>query len=101
MDTTTETTYTVALCDYPELPDRERIAAEVRYGRALERRLGSAEGVAQTLRAVVALAEEGHDEDPSAQTLALRWRLANTAARQLGLQGLGDLPSAYFHVALR
>ena len=100
METTVESVYTVALCDYPGLPDRERVAAEVRYCKALERRLGSADGVAQTLREVAAQADDETGDTDEARTLALRWRLANTAARQLGLQGLGDLPSAYFHVAL-
>ena len=91
-----EPEYTVALCDFPGLPDKERIAAEIRYGKALERRLGSDEGVAGTLRAVEAL-EEGGDPGEG-QALMLRWRLASTAARQAGLQGLGEPAEAYFDV---
>ena len=42
-----ETTYTVTLRDYPEeLPARERIAAETRYAKALEKQLGGPEQVA-------------------------------------------------------
>ncbi len=89
--------YAVVLRDFPDLPDKERMAAEVRYCKALERRIGSPALVAQTLRTVLAHAEDGAESE-EASTLAMRWRLANTAARQVGLQGLGDLPEAYFDV---
>ena len=52
---TIETTYTVALRDYPELPSKERIAAEARYTRVLERKLGGPEVVADALRTVMHL----------------------------------------------
>ena len=50
MDIATDTLYTVALRDFPDLPAKERIAAEVRYCQALERRLGSGTAVADLLR---------------------------------------------------
>lgn len=90
--------YTVALRDFPELPDKERMGAEIRYCKALERRLGSEAGVADALRAVLSLEEEG--DHPEGQALALRWRMANSAARQTGLQGLGEPAEAYFDVRL-
>lgn len=93
-----EPTYTVALRDFPDLPAKERMAAEIRYCKALERRFGSGAGVADALRAVVALQEEG--EHPDGHALDLRWRMANMAARQAGLQGLGEPAEAYFDVRL-
>lgn len=91
-----EPAYTVALCDFHGLPAKERMAAEIRYCQALERRLGSAAVVAHTLRAVMEAEEDALS--PEAQALTMRWRMANTAARQVGLQGLGEPAEAYFHV---
>lgn len=96
MDTETDTHYTVAPCDFPDLPAKERIAAEVRYARALERRLGSHSEVATALLGMLAL-EEG-ELNVESQALVTRWRAANSAARTQGLQGLGDVAEAYFDV---
>ena len=93
-----ENAYTVALRDFADLPDKERMAAEIRYCKALERRFGSGVGVADALRAVLALEDGGQHADGQAQ--ALRWRMANAAARQAGLQGLGEPAEAYFDVCL-
>lgn len=96
-----ETVYTVALRDYPELPLRERSAAENRYGRVLERKLGGPEVVADALRAVMLL-EESDGSDASAEDLALarQWTRAAQAAREAGYQGLGEVDGAYFEVRL-
>ncbi|MBQ0131724.1 MAG: hypothetical protein KBT18_05990, partial [Comamonas sp.] len=52
---TTESTpelspFTVALCEYPGLPETERLRAEARYARTLARQLGGEACVADTLR---------------------------------------------------
>ncbi len=102
MDQVIATTYTVALRDCPALSQHDRMQAEIRYCQALERRLGSAQAVSTTLRAVIASHQEGdppHDADGS-EALAMRWRLANMAAHRLGLQGLQDQPRASFEVSL-
>ncbi len=41
--------FTVALCDYPGLPDTERQRAEARYARTLARQLGGEPEVRQRL----------------------------------------------------
>lgn len=96
------TGYTVALRDCPGLSALARMQAEIRYCQALERRLGSAQAVATTLRAVIASHQDGApgaDADAS-DALAMRWRLANMAAHRLGLDGLPQAPSAAFEVSL-
>lgn len=99
MDTETEVAYTVALRDFSELPVNERIAAEVRYCRMLERRLGSHDAVADIFRQVLVADAEG-DSSEAMLTLAMQWRLVTTAARQAAFQGLGESPEAYFDVRL-
>ena len=98
---TIETTYSVALRDYPELPAKERTAAEARYLRVLERKLGGPDVVADALRAVMQL-EESDGNDVSAEDLAMcgQWTKAANAAREAGYQGLGEVDGAYFEVRL-
>jgi hypothetical protein len=98
MDTTTEVFYTVALCDFPVLPPTERVAAEVRYCRTLERALGTPEAVARAYGAWCCAAEgEGTAED---LVLAAGWTKAADAARQAGFRGLSEDEGAYFEVRL-
>lgn len=101
MEAIETTTYTVALRDYPELPPRERCAAETRYTRTLERKLGGPEVVAEALRAVMQF-EESDGSDASAEDLAMarQWTRAAQAAREAGYQGLGEVDGAYFEVRL-
>ena len=98
MDTTLDTLYTVALRDYPELPVKERLAAEVRYCRALERRLGPPEDVVHALKTVEQLAEGDGTPPPGSEPFKLvaHWRTATDAARQAAMQGLGDSHEAWF-----
>lgn len=100
MQTTMDTSYTVALRDYPELPQTERLAAEARYCKALERRLGPPEDVAHTLRAVEQLADGDGMAEPSSEEykLVAHWRIATDAARQAAMQGLGESNEAWFDV---
>ncbi len=98
---TIETTCTVALRDYPELPSKERIAAEARYIRVLERKLGGPEAVADALRTVMQLEEsDGGDAGPEELATASLWTKAANAAREAGYQGLGEVDGAYFEVRL-
>jgi hypothetical protein len=102
METTLDTLYTVALRDYPALPLKERLAAEVRYCRALERRLGPPEDVVHALRAVEQLSEGNDVADLSEEErrLVAHWRIATDAARLAAMQGLGDSAEAWFDVRL-
>ncbi len=96
-----ETRYTVALCDFPGLPDKDRMAAEARYIRALERQLGGDEVVEQALRTVLRLEEsDGDDVNSEDKATMGRWTKAVNAARQAGYQGLGEAEEAYFEVRL-
>ena len=53
-----ESTYVVTLRDYPEeIPAKERIAAETRYAKALEKQLGGPEQVAAALDTMHSLEE--------------------------------------------
>ena len=96
-----EVSYTVALRDFPDLQDKDRIAAETRYIRALERQLGGADAVAQALRTVLRLEEsDGSDISAEDKATAGRWVKAANAAREAGYQSLGESEGAYFDVQL-
>jgi hypothetical protein len=100
METMLETLYTVSLTDYPELPEKEQLAAQARYCKALERRIGSPEDVVEALKVMERLADDGDVSELSEETLRLvnQWRLACVTARTAALQGLGDLPEAWFDI---
>ena len=100
MDMTIESTYTVALRDYPELPPKERALAEVRYCKTLEKRLGTPDDVAHVLKAVRRLSDGDGEADDESQKLMRLWRVATDAARQAAFQGLGDANEAWFDVQL-
>jgi hypothetical protein len=95
------TPYTVALQDARDLPQRERIAAEVRFATELERRLGGADNVAQVYAAWVAASETDASQlDRETTTLAVRWPRAVDAAMRAGFDRLGDIGDARFTVRL-
>ena len=97
-----ESTYVVTLRDYPEeIPAKERIAAETRYAKALEKQLGGPEQVAAALDTLHSL-EESPPEVVSPGDLALlkAWGKAGAAAKQAGFRGLGEGDGAYFEVRL-
>ena len=100
MKTMVYTLYTVSLTDYPDLPTKERMAAEVRYCKALERKAGPPEDVVHALKAVERLADVGDLTELSDEACRLvsQWHLACNAARTAGLEGLGDVPEAWFEV---
>ena len=97
---TVESTYTVTLRDYPdEIPAKERMAAETRYAKALEKLLGGPEQVAAALDTMNNL-EESPPEVVSPGDLALlkAWGKASAAAKQAGFRDFGEGDGAYFDV---
>lgn len=75
------------------------MAAEARYCKAQERRLGSPDAVAQVLRAVQAIkAANAADLSPEAKLAQVRWQQSNSAARLLGLNDLANVTGARFDV---
>ena len=97
--TPTEPCFTVALCDYPNLPDTERQRAEARYARTLARQLGGEPEVADALRAIERLEDAPPEEiTEEAKTVYQRWMKAARAAAEAGMQGLGGEEGCYFEV---
>lgn len=91
--------FTVALCDYPGLPDTERQRAEARYARTLTRQLGSEPEVADALRAIERLEDAPPEEvTEEAKATYQRWMKAARAALEAGMQGLGGEEGCYFEV---
>jgi hypothetical protein len=97
-----ESTYIVMLRDYPEeLPAKERIAAETRYAKALEKQLGGPEQVAAALDTMYSLEESPPEVvSPGDLTLLKAWGKASAAAKQAGFRDLGEGDGAYFEVRL-
>ena len=97
-----ESTFVVNLRDYPEeLPPKERIAAETRYARALEKQLGGPEQVAAALDTMQSLEESPPEVvSPGDLTLLKAWGKASAAAKQAGFRDLGEGDGAYFEVRL-
>ena len=85
----------------PGLPAANRIHAEVRFAKALERALGGADAVVLAFQAWNTLSESS-PEDVRAEdvTQARAWQRASDQARQAGMQELGS-EEAYFEVTLR
>lgn len=93
--------YTVALQEAHDLPMRERIEAEVRFARELERALGSADAVADVYRAWMDASEyEACQIDASTAVKAVRWPRVADAATQAGLSKLGAIGPAHFEIRL-
>ena len=100
-DTETTPAFTVALCDYPGLPERERERAENRYAKVLARQLGGEPQVCEALRLIQNL-EDAPPEEVTAQAQAIyqRWMKAARAAPEAGMQGLGGEEGCFFDVRL-
>lgn len=93
--------YTVALQQATDLPIRERIEAEVRFAKELERALGGEDAVAEVYKAWLDASEsEANQIDTSTATKAVRWPKAAEAARQAGFRKLGDIGEAHFEIRL-
>lgn len=97
--------YAVYLHDYPDLPDAERQRAQQRYARTLERKLGSAQAVYDTLDLLQRLEETDPQDIPAESITQLqatyrRWQQATRAATEAGLQGLAPSETCFFEVQL-
>lgn len=78
-----------------------RIQAEVRFANSLERALGGPQAVVDAYTAWVDATEDGADEpSPAVVASVRRWQRAADAARQAGLQEVGEAEEAYFEVRL-
>jgi hypothetical protein len=94
-------TFTVALLDASNLPTRERIEAEARFARELERVLGGTEFVAETYRAWIEVSEsDARQIDRDTAVNASHWPVAMNAAMLAGFSKLGDIGEAHFEVRL-
>jgi hypothetical protein len=83
------------------LPSSNRIAAETRFAKVIERSLGGPEAVATTYRAWVCVSESSaSDIDQATASLGVMWPRAYDAARDAGFRELGEMPSAHFEVRL-
>lgn len=101
MDAVIDSLYTVFLIDFPELPLKERMVAERRYGTALEKALGSPERVAAAYGAWCSASDSDEAEISAEQAKqAKTWLRAVDRARVAGFQGLGESEAAYFEVRL-
>lgn len=85
--------YVVALKGWPELPARERIAAEVRFATEFECALGGAEAIPEAWTAYMDALEAGTDDPGVAECAFVR---ARESAAVAGWQGLAKPPGAYF-----
>lgn len=93
--------YTVALQDARDLPMRERIEAEVRFARELERVLGGPGLVAETYSAWLEVSESQASQIGRHTAInAARWPVAMHAAVLAGFSGLGDICAGHFEVRL-
>jgi hypothetical protein len=99
---TIDTTFTVALHDYPDdMPEKSRMAAETRYTKELVRHFGSCDQVAEALDTLLGLEDAPPEEiTPTSLSLLQLWNKATNAARQAGFRDLGEAEGAYFEVQL-
>jgi len=93
--------YSVALHGVDGMPGNERISAEVRFIKELEKSLGSAEAVVAVYRAW----QEASECDSSAlsaetSTLAIKWPKAFDVAQRAGLKNVGE-SDAHFELQLQ
>jgi hypothetical protein len=92
--------YTVALQEARDLPVRDRIDAEVRFARELERTLGGEDAVADVYRSwITANESEATHLDTDTAEKAVRWPRAADAASHAALSKVG-MCEAYFEVRL-
>ena len=87
--------YSVALQGVDGLPPAERIAAEVRFIKDLERSLGRADAVVAVYRAW----QEASELSAETSSLAVKWPKAFYTAQRAGLKNIGD-SDAHFELHL-
>lgn len=97
--------YSVYLHDHPDADQEQRQRAQQRYARALERKLGSAQAVYETLQVLQRLEESDPEEFTpehisQLQALYRRWQNATRAATEAALQGLAPSETGFFEVQL-
>ena len=93
--------YTVQLVKWPELAEADRRAAESRFKRALEEKLGGASHVPRCYRAFMNAANSRADTIPTAEAQdAAAYIIAQNAADKAGFDGLGHFDGAHFEVFL-
>lgn len=96
-----EKPFTVALAEARDLPVSERIAAEVRFVREIERALGDADEVVRVYRAWVDASEnDATNVDKATAMLASRWPKAAEGAHRAGFRDIGDIGEAHFEMRL-
>jgi hypothetical protein len=92
--------FSVSLQGVEDLPQAERISAEVRFIKELERSLGGEEDVVRVYRAWSEAAEDEAGElDAETSSLAVKWPNAFTAAQRAGLKNIGE-GDGYFELLL-
>ena len=92
--------YSVALQGVEGLPTAERIAAEVRFIKDLERSLGGPDTVVEVYRAWREASEsEANELSAAVSLLAVKWPRAFDTAQRAGLKNIGD-SDAHFELLL-
>ena len=92
--------YSVALHGVDGLPAAERISAEVRFIKELERSFGSAEAVVEVFRAWREASEcEASELSTVISSLAVKWPKAFDTAQRAGLKNIGE-SDAHFELHL-
>lgn len=92
--------YSVSLQGVEDLPTSERISAEIRFIKELERSLGGEEAVVDVYRAWTEAAEaEASELDAETSSRAVKWPKAFNAAQRAGLKNIGE-GDAHFELLL-
>jgi hypothetical protein len=92
--------YVVSLQGVDGLPAAERISAELRFIKELERSLGSADAVVDVYRAWRDACEcEASELSPLTSSLAVKWPKAFDLAQRAGLKNIGE-SDAHFELRL-
>lgn len=93
-------TYSVSLQGVEDLPPTERISAEVRFIKELERSLGGEDAVVDVYRAWSEASDaEASELDKETSSLAIKWPKAFNAAQRAGLKNIGE-GDAHFELLL-
>ena len=92
--------YVVSLQGFDVLPSAERISAELRCSKELERSLGSADAVVDVYRGWRDACEcETSELSPLTSSLAVKWPKAFDLAQRAGLKNIGE-SDAHFELRL-